>query len=153
MRGTHSGFSRCFSCISCISLHGAVLGLLLLTLALAGSIVTGGCARRAGAPPGAVVAEPPGPIEPLRVFREDLSDAGQRKLHVKLVVAADAVNEQIDELIRRVATAERLDDGVLWISVFLEGMDLNSVAYAFGIARPGAATIPITHRDSLQTYR
>ena len=150
MRGAHFGCSRFFSCIS---LHGAVLGLLLLALALVGSIGMGGCARRAGAPPGDVAAEPPGPIEPLRVFREDLSDAGQQKLHVKLVVAAGAVNEQIDDLIRRVATAERRDDGVLWISVFLDGMDLNSVAYAFGIARPGAATIPITNRDSLQTYR
>jgi len=86
-------------------------------------------------------------------MREDLSDAEQQKIHIKLVVPAKASNEQIEALLYRVAATEELTAGVLWLSVFLDGMDLNSVAYAFGTARPDARTIPITYRQSLQTYR
>jgi len=36
--------------------------------------------------------------------------------------------------------------------VFLDGMDLNSLAFALGIARHGGP-VAITHRQSPQTYR
>ncbi len=126
-----------------------ILATLLTTLA--GAFGGGGCARRGTVPssPATAVTR----IEPLQLMREDLSDAQERKIHIKLVVPANASNEQIDALLHRVAAGEELTSGVLWLSVFLEGMDLNSVAYAFGMARPGETTFPINYRQSLQTYR
>jgi hypothetical protein len=126
----------------------------LFGLALAGA----GCAKRVSGgtqtSTGGIetAAEPAGPLEPIHVVREDLSDPEQRKIHIRLVVDADATDQAIDDLIRRIAAEESIEDGALWISVFLEGMDTNSVAYAFGIAQPGRA-VAITHRESLQTYR
>ena len=40
----------------------------------------------------------------------------------------------------------------MWVAVFLEGMDVQSIEYAFAIARPGEP-VRITVRDSAQTYR
>ena len=83
--------------------------------------------------------------------REDLSDDSGSKLHVKVVVPAESTAAQVDDVIRRVAAGER-DAGELWVSVFLDGMDLNSPAYALGIAR-GGGPVAITRRQSPQTYR
>jgi len=127
-----------------------LLAMLLLPAILAGSLGDVGCAKR-GARPSSVPEF--SPIDALRLMREDLSDATQQKLHIKLVVPATASNAQIADLVQRVAAAEELESGILWLSVFLEGMDLNSVAYAFGVARPGDSAIPLSYRQSLQTYR
>jgi hypothetical protein len=122
----------------------------MLLLAIAG--LGGACAKRAGSGGTAATPSPPPRIEPLQLIREDLSDAQQQKLHIRLRVEATANREQIDDLIRRVAAAEQSAGGALWISVFLDGMDLNSVAYALGIVQPGGP-LAITYRESLQTYR
>jgi hypothetical protein len=76
------------------------------------------------------------------------------------LAASDAAIEQlIRDEVARVAPAHDAarapQDGrssEIWISVFLDGMDTNSVAYAFGIARPGRPLL-IQRRESLQTYR
>ena len=81
-------------------------------------------------------------LEPLQVERQDLSDAHGSKVHIRLIVPADAARDRIDELVRRAAAdewqrsgAEREQPDSLWISGFLDGMDINSVAFAFGTAR------------------
>jgi hypothetical protein len=123
-----------------------LLSLLLLLLA------PSGCSKRWTRGRATTIHEAGGPIEPLRSEREDLSDASGSKMHLRLIVANGATGEQVEDLIRRVAAAEDPLEGELWISVFLEGMDTNSIAYALGIVRPGRP-VSITLRDSLQTYQ
>ena len=120
-----------------------LLSLLLLLLA------PSGCSKRWTRGRATTIHQAGGPIEPLRSEREDLSDASGSKMHLRLIVAT---GEQVEDLIRRVAAAEDPLEGELWISVFLEGMDTNSIAYALGIVRPGRP-VSITLRDSLQTYQ
>jgi hypothetical protein len=105
---------------------------------------------RLDAPPAGPEAS--GPLAPQRVLRDEVPDEQGTKTHLRLVVDAKASDPRIEELMRRVAEEERPLDGVLWISVFLAGMDVNSVAYAFGVAQPGQP-LAIQHRESVQTYR
>lgn len=144
------------------------------TVVLAAVVLVGlvsGCARRPSGPTdGSGVTSrgdgtARGPLVPIHRHAEDLSDADHRKLHVRLIVPVTASDAAIDELIRRevreIMAAEggdRARDGddapgtEVWISIFLDGMDTNSVAYALGIARPGRPLV-IQRRQSLQTYR
>jgi hypothetical protein len=105
-----------------------------------------GCAKKptAGAP-----GPPREALVVVETYRDELPD---QKVSVKLVVRGDATPEAATELLRQYVDEHQQPDEEMWVGMFLEGMDLQSVEYAIAIARPGAPPW-ITVRESLQTYR
>ena len=81
-----------------------------------------------------------------------VEDLGGGKRHVKLVIQGAATRASVTSFLHQYIDDHRQVDGELWVSVFLPGMDLQSIEYALAIVRPGQ-TPQIVVRDSVQTYR
>jgi hypothetical protein len=107
----------------------------------------GGCAKRQPEHPWPEYK--PTPLVVLSETREELP-GGQAS--IKLVVRGEPSRPAMEEFLRDYVDQHRLDDKEMWVAVFLEGMDVQSVEYALAIARPGER-VRITVRDSAQTYR
>jgi len=71
---------------------------------------------------------------------------------VKLVIQGAATRAGVTTFLERYIEEHRSEEQELWVSVFLPGMDLQSIEYALAIVRPGQAP-KIVVRDSVQTYR
>lgn len=122
---------------------------LLAVAALALAALAAGCAKRSAVGTetgGAAVALPLSIIEEL----EETLPGGQE--NVKLVVRGDAGAGAVEALLRRYVEEHRRPGRELWVAVFLEGMDLQAIEYAFARARPGQP-VQVTVRESAQTYR
>lgn len=124
---------------------------LLAVLVLAVLALAGGCAKRSAvgtgtATGGAAVARPLTIIEELA----ETLPGGQES--VKLVVRGDVGAPAVEALLRRYVEDHRRPGRELWVAVFLEGMDLQAIEYAFARARPGQP-VQVMVRESAQTYR
>jgi hypothetical protein len=86
------------------------------------------------------------------VVNESREELPGGQANVKLVIRGEPSRKEIDEFLRNYIDEHRRKDEEMWVAVFLEGMDVQSIEYAFAIARPGEP-IRITVRDSAQTYR
>jgi len=131
-------------------------------------VLIAGCAKRetvssAPAPP---VPPPPPVVEPapeppapppevapaLAIVRTYEETLGGGKRSVKLVVRGEENQAAVEKLLTDYVQKHRREDEELWVAVFFEGMDLQSIEYAFAVAKPGRKPY-ITVRESLQTYR
>jgi methylenetetrahydrofolate--tRNA-(uracil-5-)-methyltransferase len=152
----------------------AVTALLLLLFVGGGLSGLAGCAKKpvAGSPPvqapadsagtGEFVELPvetspeseiPAPHPPELTVREELvEDLPGGTRHVKLVIQGAATRAGVTTFLERYIEEHRSEEQELWVSVFLPGMDLQSIEYALAIVRPGQAP-KIVVRDSVQTYR
>jgi methylenetetrahydrofolate--tRNA-(uracil-5-)-methyltransferase len=145
----------------------------LVLLCLAGLGGLAGCAKKSttGTPPVAAPADSAGtgefvelPAEPqapdapaqpppeITVREELVEDLPGGTRHVKLVIQGAATRAAVTDFLNRYIEDHRPDERELWVSVFLPGMDLQSIEYALAIVRPGQAP-RIVVRDSVQTYR
>jgi hypothetical protein len=93
------------------------------------------------------------PVESQLTVREELvEDLPGGTRHVKLVIQGAATRAGVTSFLEDYVEEHRPDDRELWVSVFLPGMDLQSIEYALAIVRPGQPP-RIVVRDSVQTYR
>jgi hypothetical protein len=122
--------------------------ILALCVALGLAVVAAGCARRTTT----TTTWPEWQASPLVIVSESRQDVGQGKASVKLVVRGDPTPRSAEDLLRDYVEQHRRPDEEMWVSLYLEGMDVQSIEYAFATARPGDP-IRITVRDSAQTYR
>lgn len=125
----------------------ALIGIFGL-VALAGP----GCAKRPTARigPGARSGEAGGaPLVVVDIHREELPE---EKVSIKLVARGEPSAEAATELLSRYVAEHGEPGREMWVALYLEGMDLQSVEYAIAIARPGEPPW-ITVRESMQTYR
>jgi methylenetetrahydrofolate--tRNA-(uracil-5-)-methyltransferase len=156
-------------------LRRAVAGLATLSVVLGVALLAaGGCAKKPAqapvppevAPPAAApdtltqIPLPPEPEDaeepkappPMDVEKEVAEELPGGTRHVKLVVRGSPTRAGVTALLQRYVEDHRPEDRELWVSVFLPGMDLQSIEYALAIARPGQAP-RIMVRESVQTYR
>lgn len=105
----------------------------------------------APAPPPAVAEEgtPAPALAIVRTYEETLA-GGKRS--VKVVVRGEENQAAVEKLLNDYVAKNRREGEELWVAVFFEGMDLQSIEYAFAVAKPGRKPY-ITVRESLQTYR
>jgi methylenetetrahydrofolate--tRNA-(uracil-5-)-methyltransferase len=155
-------------------LRRAPVGLALVSVVLGWALLAaGGCAKAPAptpvppetAPPAApdTLAEIPLPPEPedaeepetappLEVAEEMAEELPGGTRHVKLVVRGSPTKAGVTSLLEKYVADHRPENRELWVSVFLPGMDLQSIEYALAIARPGQSP-RIMVRESVQTYR
>jgi hypothetical protein len=100
-------------------------------------------------PPPAPPAESGPALAIVRTYEETLA-GGKRS--VKLVLRGEEDDAAVTRLLTDFVDANRREGEELWVAVFFEGMDLQSIEYAFAVAKPGRRPY-ITVRESLQTYR
>jgi methylenetetrahydrofolate--tRNA-(uracil-5-)-methyltransferase len=133
----------------------------------------GGCAKRSTEGTPAVVAPPDSTVTPgfvelppeaaadstatpatpdITIREEMVEELGGGNRHVKLVIQGAATRASVTSFLHQYIEDHRPGDRELWVSVFLPGMDLQSIEYALAIVRPGQAP-QIVVRDSVQTYR
>ncbi len=103
-------------------------------------------------PPEPEDAEEPETAPTLEVAEEMAEELPGGTRHVKLVVRGAPTRAGVTALLERYVADHRPDNRELWVSVFLPGMDLQSIEYALAIARPGQSP-RIMVRESVQTYR
>jgi hypothetical protein len=137
-----------------------------LAFVLVSGTLLAGCAKQETASTAPVPVVPPPPVvEPaplpapveetkpaLTVVREYKETLAGSKRSVKLVVRGDEDPVAVEKLLRDYVDANRQEDEEMWVAVFFEGMDLQSIEYAFAVAKPGRKPY-VTVRESLQTYR
>ncbi len=100
-------------------------------------------------PPPAPPAESGPTLAIVRTYEETLA-GGKRS--VKLVLSGEEDDARVARLLTDYVHDNRREGEELWVAVFFEGMDLQSIEYAFAVAKPGRRPY-ITVRESLQTYR
>jgi methylenetetrahydrofolate--tRNA-(uracil-5-)-methyltransferase len=103
-------------------------------------------------PPEPEDAEEPKPAPSLEVAEEMAEELPGGTRHVKLVVRGTPTRAGVTAFLEQYVADHRPDNRELWVSVFLPGMDLQSIEYALAIARPGQSP-KIMVRESVQTYR
>lgn len=117
-----------------------------LSTVILATLVVAGCSKRQEHP------WPEWTPTSLVVVSETREQLPGGQANVKLVVRGEPSPPAIDEFLRAYIDQHRRDDEEMWVAVFLEGMDVQSIEYAFAIARPGEP-VRITVRESAQTYR
>jgi hypothetical protein len=131
-------------------------------------VLIAGCAKRetVSSAPAPIVPPPPPAVEPapeppapppeaapaLAIVRTYEETLGGGKRSVKLVVRGEENQAAVEKLLADFVEKNRREGEELWVAVFFEGMDLQSIEYAFAVAKPGRRPY-ITVRESLQTYR
>ncbi len=121
------------------------LAVILVIASLAGVAV--GCAKRQ-----TNQAWPEWKASPLTLVSESRDDLPDGKVNIKVVVRGDATPETARDFLRDYVGKHRPSNKEMWVSLFLQGMDVQSIEYAFAVARPGER-VRITVRPSSQTYR